>query len=193
MKNKLTAKIGAVLICVTLIISISLSVVSFSDSSDPLVTLSYLTEIILPQFRRDVSAEIALQLDALNLENSGDASAEQAPLPEVSGEENVGTDLDDTLQTSSTGTYTLLELEKGTKVFTNSVLEFIVRPGSEVAVISPFEIQGVADITNGTEYLNGNIVVNNAYCIIPRGSDGRGIEVINEKSYILVRGEYYIG
>lgn len=187
MKNKLTVKIGTVLICVTLIISISLSVVSFSDSSDPLITLSYLTEIILPQFKRDVSAEIALQLDALDIGNAN----EEAPAPEASEDDTVE-DLSGTSQELPTGTYTLLELEKGAKVFTNSVLEFIVRPGSEVAVISPFDIQGIADITNGTEYLNGNIVVHNAYCIIPRGADGRGIEVINDKSYILVRGEYYI-
>jgi hypothetical protein len=32
----------------------------------------------------------------------------------------------------------------------------------------------------------------NHSCIIPRGSDGRGVEAISGEVYILVRGEYEI-
>ena len=75
----------------------------------------------------------------------------------------------------------------------DSICEFIVRPGSRVAVISPFPSQGVADITNGIEVLGGENVSINAYCLIPRGADGRGLTVLSEKAYIMIRGDYTIG
>lgn len=159
-------KLGtAVLVCALLAGAFSFSLVSYSDGSDPLVTLSYLTEIILPQFKKDVLMEVA----------KGDT-----------GEPSVAA-------SDESSSYTLLELEYGQKVYAESVLEFIVRPGSEVCVISPFDEQGVANITGSKEYLNGDTIEYNAYCLIPRGGDGRGIEVLNEKSYILVRGEYSVG
>ena len=33
----------------------------------------------------------------------------------------------------------------------------------------------------------------NAYCIIPRGADGRGFKVISDKAFIMIRGDYTIG
>ena len=173
MKHK-ALKIGAsVLVCVMLLSVFAFSLVTYSDSTgnDPLVTLSYLTDVLLPQFKKDVLMEVA--------KTEGGTSTSTTP---TQGNE-----------TAANGAYTLLELENGAKLYTNSTLEFIVRPGSDVAVISPFAEQGIADITNGIEYLDGASVPYNAYCLIPRGSDGRGIEVLNDKSYILVRGEYYIG
>ena len=91
------------------------------------------------------------------------------------------------------GTYELLELTAGQTVLCDSAVEIIVRPGSLVTVVSPFEAQGIADITNGNELLNNIEIPINAYCIIPRGKDGRGFYVHSENAYIMIRGEYTIG
>ena len=61
MKKKPLTVGTIILITAVLLCSFSLSLVSFSDSSDPLVTLSYLTDIILPQFKKDVLMEVAKQ------------------------------------------------------------------------------------------------------------------------------------
>lgn len=172
MTNK-SLKVGTViLLCALCLGAFSFSLITYSDSDDPLVTLSYLTDIILPQMKKDILMEVATQENASGVISP---DAPSASASEVSGD------------------YTLLELENGQCLYTNSVCEFIVRPGSDVQAVSPFETQGIADLTNGTEYLDGDTIALNAYCVIPRGSDGRGIVVLNEKSYILVRGEYYIG
>lgn len=168
---------SAILLCAFTILFCTLSVVSFSQNSDPLVTLSYLTDIILPQMKKDIIAEVSIKAPA-DADN-GDTQ----PLPEQTTQEEI---------TQNINTYTLLELDKDKTIYTRTALEFIVRPGSEVHTISPFEDQGIADITNGKEYLNGDVIEHNAYCLIPRGSDGRGFKVISEKAYIFVRGEYYI-
>ena len=189
-------KIGAVVIAATAISSVfSATMISHSSGSDPLITLSYLTEIILPQFKTDVISEVDKKLNGTYTDaDTGNTAVNTGT------SENTQTDAGSTVTPESSvqpsavsNTYTLLELTYGQCVYATSVLEIIVGPGSEVLAISPFENQGIADITGTKEYLNGELLGINSYCIIPRGNDGRGLYVNNEKSYILVRGEYYIG
>ena len=191
MKKKF--RLGTVIILCVLTISVCVfSTVSFSQGSDPLVTLSYLTDIIMPQMKKDIMAEIAVNhqnTEEISNENSTDTKQPEQETRPIETEKTE--EIED--QALPTGTYILLELENGKTVFADSVLEFIVRPGSDVKTISPFENQGIADITNGKEYLNNDVIEHNAYCLVPRGEDGRGFTVTNDKSYILVRGEYHIG
>ena len=49
-----TVLLSAVAICTVF----SISITSNSQGNDPLVTLSYLTEIILPQMKQDIMAEV---------------------------------------------------------------------------------------------------------------------------------------
>ena len=51
-----------ILICAFTIYFCTLSVVSFSQNSDPLVTLSYLTDIILPQLKKDIIADVSVNI-----------------------------------------------------------------------------------------------------------------------------------
>jgi len=187
MKTKLI-KTGAVLLCAFAVCSVfSLSFVSHSQNNDPLITLSYLNEIVLPQFRTEVLGDVDKKLNGSYVPNSSQPIT--TPVVDNTQQNTEATTAPSEVNTS----YTLLELTLGQCVYTNSTLELIVRPGSEVYAVSPFPEQGIANITHGKEYLNGDRIDINAYCLIPRGGDGRGFYVNNEKSYILVRGEYYIG
>lgn len=163
MKKKIRKRIVSFL-TICLCIPCIFCAVVYAKGDDPLVTLSYLTEIILPQMKKDIVAEV--------ITKSG-------------GEVTVPSQQD-------AGGYALIELKKGQTLYADSILEFIARPGSTVEVISPFENQGVADITNSVEYLSKDLVAVNSYCIIPRGSDGRGVTSISKKSFILVRGQYHV-
>lgn len=135
---------------------------SASSDTDPLVTLSYLEKIAFPKLKEEITEEISESV------NDGEA---------FSGAEK---------------SYSVIELEEGQQITAKSVCEIIVRPGSEVVCVSPFPKQGIADITLGTEVLDGEEISINSYCIIPRGNDGRGIEVLSEKAYIMIRGDYEI-
>ncbi len=198
MKLKRIATILLSLLISVFIIAVSvITVIAYSSDEDPLITLSYLTEIIMPNFKDEVTAEytklvtesiatFSKQLDSGNTEtdssydeNRGDISGDDGD----SNGENVIT---------SDNSYTLIELSVGQKLFANSATEIIVRPGSIVSAISPFENQGIADITNGIEILNEHEVPINAYCIIPRGNDGRGLYVHSDKAFIMIRGEYTV-
>lgn len=89
--------------------------------------------------------------------------------------------------------YEVLELSKGQKLTSlDGTVELIVRPGSSAVVVSETEGNGLSDISEMKEVLNGEQVGINHALIIPR-ADGRGIVVTSEKAYVLVRGAYVIG
>lgn len=172
-----------------LMVSAIFSASAYSDS-DPLITLSYLQEIFAPSLKQVILSDIE---NGFVSKDEIQPEAEQETVPAVSEQENSAESVDNIADTSQSPSYTLLELSHGQTVMAQSICEFIVRPGSKVAVISPFPSQGVADITNGVEVLSGEMVSINAYCLIPRGGDGRGITVIGEKAYVMIRGDYTIG
>ena len=71
-------------------------------------------------------------------------------------------------------------------------LEVILRSGNAV-VVSPFENQGLSNITNGTDMANGKSITLNHQLLIPR-NDGRGVKIISTGgAYVMIRGEYIIG
>ncbi|MBE6551831.1 MAG: hypothetical protein E7665_06830 [Ruminococcaceae bacterium] len=87
--------------------------------------------------------------------------------------------------------YEVVHLTKGQKLMAKSAVEIIHRAGLCHA-ISPFSDQGLADMTASVELYNGDALTKNNYCLIPRGNDGRGIEVDSDEVYIMIRGEYTI-
>lgn len=158
---------------------------SASSESDPLISLSYLEKIVLPSFKQEILSEIS----GSEIDLSDDIITEQVQ-ETVSPSENEAVNVDEVIV--PTASYTLIELSRGELVIAESICEFIIRPGSHVACVSPFEAQGIADITNGKEVLAGEEFAINAYCLIPRGGDGRGLKVVSDKAYIMIRGDYTI-
>lgn len=195
-KKRLTI-VFSIIFGAVLMVSAIFSASAYSDS-DPLITLSYLQEIFAPSLKQEILSDIEngfVSEDEIQPESEPENApeTEQETVPAVSEQENRAESVDNIADTSQSPSYTLLELSHGQTVMAQSICEFIVRPGSKVAVISPFPSQGIADITNGVEVLSGEMVSINAYCLIPRGGDGRGITVIGEKAYVMIRGDYTIG
>lgn len=181
-KKKLTV-ILSILLGALLTVFAVFTASAYTDG-DPLITLSYLQEIFAPSLKQQVVDEVAA------IYENSKYVPEPVPetVPAVSDVPEAAVPVD-----GVSNTYTLLELNLGQTVTANSICEFIVRPGSKVTAVSPFPAQGIADITNGIEVLNGEMISINAYCLIPRGGDGRGMTVVGEKAYIMIRGDYTIG
>ncbi|MBE6673278.1 MAG: hypothetical protein E7599_07150 [Ruminococcaceae bacterium] len=74
----------------------------------------------------------------------------------------------------------------------SDTMEIIVRRGN-VKVNSPIPTQGILDMTDSVEILNGKKVLEYHYLILVGGGDGRGIVSQSGDAWILVRGEYEIG
>ncbi len=174
--------------------AIAIFTVSATGEADPLISLSYLEKIVLPSFKEDILSEIkAMNFTGYDGDEDDEdvfAYADESNKPESTDEAFTESDKDIVTGNNS---YTLLELTYGQVVTADGICEFISRPGSKITVVSPFPAQGIADITNGNEILDGEEIPINAYCLIPRGGDGRGFTVQSENAYIMIRGEYTIG
>ena len=191
MKNKRRFAIILSILVGTLLSVVALVTVSAYSEDDPIITLSYLNEIALPAFKQEILEEIGDTASSDDAETNED----DIEVPAVSITEEEPENVDGTVSETDNinVSYTLLELERGQTVLADSICEFISRPGSFISVVSPFETQGIADITNGNELYDGMEVPVNAYCLIPRGGDGRGFTVTSQKAFIMIRGEYTIG
>lgn len=175
-------KISIVLIISLLFLALFVGLLTVgAENDDPLVTLSYINETVIPKIKEEVKTSILAILDEREAEKE-----EIIPEPETPA---VSPEDLDSLK------FTVVLLEDGKKLMASgaetSSTEIILRAG-KVSAVSPFHDQGVADLTSSTELYNNDPLVKNNYCIIPRGSDGRGIVAVDGNAYILVRGEYEI-
>lgn len=188
MKLKRFSSILLSLVITVLIISFSvITVIAYSSDEDPLITLSYLTDIVLPKFKNEITDEYKAYISSNIQEDDNLLIDNDDSKPVTKPESDVPSST-----TPTNNSYTLLELTLGQRVLVQSATEIIVRPGSIVCCVSPFDEQGIADITNGKEVLDGQEIAINAYCIIPRGNDGRGFTVNSNNAYVMIRGEYTV-
>jgi hypothetical protein len=135
--------------------------------SDPLVTLSYLNDVVLKQLKQDTETDV----DSKIAELEAQIAAEYVPA-----------------SVSSAEGYAVVTLNKG-ETLTGSVgTEIILRIGSVsvVATASP----GLIDATDGSTIDDGaNLAKNHLYLVT---IDGRGAKA-KERSTLVVKGAYKIG
>ena len=158
------------------------------SADDPLVTLSYINKVFKPQI--DQSTE---KIITDKLKDYKPAATTPAPTPTPTPTEppvyNNNTYI---LSEGASVSYLVLELTKGQKLRVKSgSLELILRPGGVASVISEYQTQGIADLTTGSELLNGKSVPVNHSLLIPRADD-RGILITSVIAYVMVRGDYEI-
>ncbi len=170
--NKNKIKRSVVLFLLLLIAS---SIVVFAEgdayvsADDPLVTVSYIDQVVRPQLATQIKEEILAELRAGGI--PGGTSAEEG-----------------------SSSYSVVYATSGQTVLADGgadrSTEIILRAGSAVSV-SADPGQGLSDLTSSAELLGGAALTRNHYVIIPRG-DGRGVRVMSSDAYFLVRGEYRI-
>jgi hypothetical protein len=83
----------------------------------------------------------------------------------------------------------VIELKSGQKIIGREGTEFILRSGKAIAQVS--DLGGISDVTEGVDLKEGENIPRNHQLIIPR-DDGRGLVIIEDSTFILVRGEYII-
>ena len=195
MKNKRT-KILAIIIAFALMLALAVSTLGATDN-DPLVTLSYINETVIPKITEDVKNAVLAVLNA-NYGATPEETPTETPTEQPSEEPEQETPAEVPAAKEidlSSVKYNVVLLKQGEKLFATGDItestEIILRSGV-VTAISPFGDQGIADLTASKELYNNDPLVKNNYCLIPRGSDGRGICAENGDAYILVRGEYEI-
>ncbi|MBQ4557496.1 MAG: hypothetical protein IJA60_07610 [Clostridia bacterium] len=182
-------KIIKIVACVLLAVALAFCALcvyaaTYSSEDDPLISLSYVNEVLLPQIKDMIN-------DAVSGADIGDVTV-TAP-PETTEPEPEEEYPEGTVNTGSR--YNTVNLKEGETLYASvNSCEVIVRSGS-TKVVSPFTVkweeQGVADTTAGTDIYNDEAVPNNHTIIIPR-DDGRGITTLEGGAWVMVRGDYII-
>ena len=177
-KKKKTAVVLAVILCaVALVFPAIVLATDYIPDNDPLVTLSYMKDVFGPSLKQEIKDEIKAEAMA-DAEEQEEQEQEEAPAVEENVPFNVG--------------YEVVELLKDQKLSSkNGTVEVIVRPGSAAVAYSDIPENGLSDISEMKEVLNGEQIGINHALIIPR-SDGRGIVITSDKAYVLVRGDYIV-
>ena len=177
---------------------------SYDTTNDPIVVYSgmvkWAEETFRPSINEKIDQSVASLQTTLNDTQTKLSTAEQT-IAALRQELNALTQkleaLDNGSQTPTVDVsgYEVVYLTQGTQLLANSVCNIILRSGS-ATVISPFygaSAQGLTDITDGSELLNGDAIQKNHLLVVPRGNDGRGIYITSaDGAYILVQGGYQL-
>ena len=156
------------IISVALAAIIALSVIAtaaYDSTSDPIISLSYLTKYV-----EEALKPINEKIDALTKGESGDGTTAPA----------------------TADAFVVIDLKPGQELQCTAATELILRSGSAV-IVSPFDNQGLCDMTAGVDLQAGAAVPKNHCLLIPRGNDGRGIKITGSgTAYVMVGGAYTI-
>ena len=158
------------------------SAAAAGSADDPLITLSYINKVYTPALSKTIDNAITESLKPVN-DKLKDLASSFSSVSNISNNSN---------NSGVSSAYIVLEMKKGQKIRAKSEsLEIILRQGGTAAVISQYRDQGIADLTDGAELLNGTALPVNHHLLIPR-ADGRGISVTSSVAYVMVRGDYEI-
>lgn len=136
------------------------------DSADPLISKSYLDNVLVPNILSQVDAKINQKLSSLN-----------------TGDTGFGTGVP-----STSNIYVSVQVLAGQTIIGDEGAQFILRSGSAIAECPG--TNGLVDTTAGLDLGGGGIIQTNHVYIIPR-ADGRGLYMTND-GYIMVKGGYSI-
>ena len=161
--TKLAVTFALILTVLTLCVSAD---GAYSSQDDPLVSLSYVNDILGPQIMEQVMAKV--EADYIKISD---------------------------IRLALAGSYTPVALQKGQTLMADGCCEVILLDGAAKAVVtSEANVRtgvGLADLTAGVTITNEELLTANHYLVIPK-ADGRGFAVTSDTANILVRGEYHI-
>lgn len=84
--------------------------------------------------------------------------------------------------------FVLVQVKAGSKLVLSESAMLILRAGSAKTIIGPGG--GLADLTIGTDLVEGQSIIGNHLILVPR-NDGRGVKVTGD-SWIMIKGSYTI-
>lgn len=159
--KKVKTAVSVVLLLMTFT-TVLVSAAEYGSAEDPLVTLSYLNKVVVP----DLVAKVTEQLKGTTV------ASPTATAPAASNQ------------------YIPLMLTKGQTIYGKDAgIEVLLRSGS-LTVVDPIGDK-IVNMTNGTEASAGEALLLQNLYMIPR-ADQRGITALSDEAWILVRGTYSI-
>ncbi len=136
MKRRLKSVLIFTVICI--VFSTVIAFATAGDSGDPLVTLSYITDVLVPDLDSRITKKVESSVkEAIQSQSSGESSS-----------------------------FVLVNVKAGNKIIGGEGTEFILRSGSGNIIAT--SQGGVADLTAGVDLANAAEVPKNHLMLVPR-------------------------
>ena len=175
---------------------------TYDSSTDPLVSLSFLTEIFKPELQAEIDRatddiELSLQAQIDSLRGQIAALANQNALlkdrvTELENAENMSVPQGPSeVDPADVRVYAVVELKKGDVLVAEEACELILRAG-EATAMTPAYNRTLIDCTDGVELISGATIPANHFILIPESANGSGITVTSDAASVMVKGEYSI-
>ncbi|MBQ7827151.1 MAG: hypothetical protein IJ386_02670 [Clostridia bacterium] len=177
---------------------------AYDSSKDPIVSLSYLSDVFKPQVKAELEAELQSSADGIKDQlkaemDSAISSAVESAKEELKGELSSKIESDyaatfDAIQDQLdvlSNSYEVLTLETNKRLTAQAACEFVLLSGS-ATVRSAASDSGIIDCTDGVILYDGQTIPLNHKLLVPDNGDGRGF-VVTGKAQVLVQGGYTVG
>ncbi len=174
--NRIAAAFGAIILASVTLVGAFSAAATGGDQTDPLITLSYLTQVVKPELMSKVDDQVAAnEQELLNKVNSaidGYTKEMESALGGTTGDGAV---------------YTLIELSKGELLCPVTGGEIMLRAGTAVVLSGSAPV--LHNVTSGAAVgIGGSLQVNNLY-VVPL--EGAVISATTDCT-VLVRGEFVV-
>lgn len=174
--------VGLMLVSSILLTLTATATGSAGTGSDPLVTLSYLTEKFLPQVLSSVEEKIGAREQALSQKLTDQVRSESADFARKYGASSSDAD------GGEAETFSVVTLAKGETLYGAIGCEVMLRTGGALCVAA--SVPGLIDETGGTTLYGGEALVKNHLYMITVSD--RGVQATADSTKLLVRGSYSI-
>ena len=176
MKRKMKFAAALLLVgCIVVFGAVALAV--GGDVNDPLVTLSYLTNIFTPQVEQKVAATVALNQQNVKAEVDASIARWEEELKSIQEQED-----------PATSNFKVVTMSKGQVLTGHIGCEVMLRVGSATCVTD--EAPGLIDCTDASILNNGKALVKNHLYMVT--IETRGVKATADTVKVLVRGEYTV-
>lgn len=160
--------------------------------NDPLITKSYVDQVVAGQVKSEIEKQMATQLDELDKMLADKKQEIDNMLADKQQEmdakiKQFQKQLDAII--GGAGGLTVVELQPEQTLFADPGTSLIVRNGRTVAVST--DANGIPDVTGGQDLPDGTAIQTNHMLLFPR--EGRGIKSVHDSTvFVMVTGGYTV-
>ncbi len=199
--KKYSVWLASIMVALLMVAGLGAIAAEYGSQSDPLVTLSYIEQVLLPQAKEDVDDQVADSVEAfeeaLAEENSTVRSYIDRKLRSFSSgkvdEELIReivkavVEQQDDLSSGQDASWTVITVPAGGSVICSSGVQAVLRSGQAVAVTDL--TNGLIDLSNGETLANGGVLIPNH--LYTSAVQGHGIYVTMDCT-LMIAGNYTV-
>ncbi len=187
-------------VCAIVVSSAVTVYAAYDSSKDPVVSLSYLTEVFKPSVKSDLKSELSGDVKNQVASAKNDLSGEISQMKNSISDELYSKLSDDYAATIAalqrqvdalSNVYAEVAMQKNARLTADAASEIVVLSGS-VTVRCSGPDSGIIDCTDGVILYDGQSVPANHKLLVPQNGDGRGVTA-STAATLLVRGGYTLG